>query len=121
MKNYQYLMWPILMSMVLALSLPAHPPTEVKLIYNPETQILTVDILHPTPDIQKHIINEVLVFLNGEEIVRQSFTKQMNKEHHKMACLVNHAKPGDEIVVIAHCNVFGKKKVTYTIPGPGRE
>lgn len=106
----------VLMIFFIASACMAHPPAEVKLEYHAETQILSMNILHPTPDIQKHFIEEIIVMLNGKELVKQLFNTQMQAEGHKAICMVYGAKPGDEIVVIAKCNVFGKKKVSYIIP-----
>ena len=94
----------------------SHPPGEVKLSFNAESHLLKVEALHPTKDVLKHIISKVEIKLNEKDLIEQIFLSQMNTEFQEVTFFIIDAKPGDEITVIAHCNVYGKKKGKIQIP-----
>ena len=106
----------VVTNLLLVWSLAAHPPSSIALEFQPETGLLIIDIQHPTPDVQKHYINKVEILLNDRLVVSQEFFYQTDPEQQKAACIVHGAKPGDEILVIGYCNVFGKKKAAVTVP-----
>ena len=93
----------------------AHPASKVDVSYNLNDQILVVVAEHNTKDVTKHWIDQIIVQLNGKEIIQQVFVMQMDREKQKATYLIPGAKEGDEIVVIARCNVHGKKKVKITV------
>ncbi|MBN1783194.1 hypothetical protein JW948_18810 [bacterium] len=96
----------------------AHPPSNMTFSWDPKTGILQIDMHHPTPDVLKHIISEVVIEQNGLEIVRQEFKFQVTAESHKvLTLLTGSTKPGDTIRVTAKCNVFGKRTESFVIPG----
>ena len=71
---------------------------------------------HEVKDASEHIINKVVVKLNGKEILKQEFLTQENTEKQTVIYQIHDAKSGDKLEVTAHCNVFGKKKETVQIP-----
>jgi uncharacterized membrane protein len=92
-----------------------HPASKVDLSYHLEDHILTVVAEHDTKDITKHRIDQIIVQLNGNEIIQQTFAIQFDQEMQKATYLIPDAKAGDEIVVIARCSVYGKKKAKIKI------
>ena len=94
----------------------AHPPSQINIQYDPVTQLMSLDIIHPTQDAENHHIKLVEITLNGKWIIKQEFSVQTESLKHQTAALLVLAKPGDKIDITAVCNVFGKKEVSYIIP-----
>ncbi len=93
----------------------AHPPSKVDLNFNLQDHILTVVAVHNTKDVVKHRIGKIVVQLNGNEIIQQTFAIQLNPDEQKATYLIPGAKTGDEITVTAQCSIYGKKKVKITV------
>ncbi len=86
----------------------AHPPSDIKITYNPKTKILTAVIAHKVSDVKKHFINKVDVGLNGREVISHAISKQDNKANQTVSYLMPDASPGDVLSVEAYCNLSGK-------------
>ncbi|MDP8221599.1 MAG: hypothetical protein P9X26_09645 [Candidatus Stygibacter frigidus] len=93
----------------------AHPASKVDLSFDKETSVLTVNFDHKVKDIDKHFIFEILVYLNGDQIIEQKLEKQDNLETGEVFYKIVDAKPGDEIKVSIKCNKFGKKSTKLII------
>mgnify|MGYP001570181913 FL=1 len=88
----------------------AHPPSDIKITYNPKTKILTAVIVHNVSDVKKHFINKVGVGLNGKEIIEHSISQQDNNISQTVSYLIPDAKAGDTLSVEGYCNISGKLK-----------
>lgn len=86
----------------------AHPPSDIKITFNPETKMLKAVILHDVRDPQKHFIKKVDVGLNGKEIINQVISRQDNNEGQTVSYLVPDAKAGDALSVEGYCSISGK-------------
>jgi hypothetical protein len=93
----------------------AHPPSKIDLSFNLQDHILTVVAEHDTKDVVKHRIDQIIVQLNDNEIIQQTFAIQLDQDEQKATYLIPDAKAGDEIVVTARCSIYGKKKVKITV------
>ncbi len=93
----------------------AHPPHKIDLSFNLQDHVLTVVAEHDTKNVVKHRIGQIVVQLNGDEIIQQTFVIQLNPDEQKATYLIPGAKAGDEIAVIAKCSIYGKKKVKITV------
>jgi len=94
----------------------AHPPSQIAASFDPETSLLTIRILHSVPDPRgDHYIDEVRVFLNGKEVIRQYFFSQLSAQEQQAQYLIVDAKKGDVLEVFAHCSKFGDRKVQPTV------
>ncbi|MCF7918497.1 MAG: hypothetical protein K9N06_01105 [Candidatus Cloacimonetes bacterium] len=93
----------------------AHPASEVTLAFDQETSILTVNFAHNVNDVDKHFIFEILVYLNGEQIIEQLLQKQDNTETGTVIYKIVEAKKGDKIKVRTNCNKTGKKAAEIVI------
>ncbi|MCX5711760.1 MAG: hypothetical protein NTY47_01650, partial [Candidatus Omnitrophica bacterium] len=58
----------------------AHPPSDIKITFDPIAKILTAVIMHNTSNTINHYINKVDVGLNGKDIIEQTISKQDNNE-----------------------------------------
>lgn len=93
----------------------AHPPSDIKITYDPSTKILTAVIMHNVSNIEKHFINKVDVGLNGKDIIEQSISKQDNNISQTVSYLIPDAKDGDTLSVEGHCSISGTLKKEITV------
>ncbi len=105
----------LVMILFLPVLLKSHPASEVKLKFNQESQVLEVAALHDSKNIQKHFIDKVTVYLNGNEIITQVLFAQENREKQVLKYRITDAQAGDVIQVEVKCNVYGKQKNEYKI------
>jgi len=108
----------VLLAVLAAGSVWAHPPKDVKIEFDPESKMLMVTAPHDTKDATKHFIGAVEVELNGEKIIEQKFKSQVNADMQMAHYWINDAGAGDTLVVTAACNIAGKKKATFEIAKP---
>ena len=54
----------------------ANSPQEMKLSYNRQTQVLTVNITHPSTSPSSHYIKEIVVSNNGKVVKKTSYKSQ---------------------------------------------
>ncbi len=92
----------------------AHPPSDIKINYDPQTKILRVVIVHNVSNPSNHFINKVDVSLNGKEIIEQQLSRQDNNAEQTVSYLIPDAKANDVIGVEAYCSISGKLKKEIT-------
>ena len=56
----------------------AHPPSDIKITFDPMTNILTAVIAHNTSNPSNHYIKKVDIGLNGKEIIEHTISRQDN-------------------------------------------
>ncbi|MCX7705217.1 MAG: hypothetical protein N2115_03025 [bacterium] len=93
----------------------AHPPSDIKINFDPQAKILKATIIHNTNNIEKHYIGEVEIYLNGKEIISQKISKQENAKEQTAMYLISDVKKGDKITVEAYCSISGVLKKTITV------
>lgn len=100
----------IVPALVFAFSSPAyaHPPSDIKIAFDPATKMLTAVIIHNVADPLSHYIKKVDVGLNGKEIIEQAVSRQDNPGSQTVICLVPDVKDGDVLSVEGHCSISGK-------------
>ncbi|MHB8155085.1 MAG: hypothetical protein ACYDFR_03420 [Candidatus Omnitrophota bacterium] len=86
----------------------AHPPSDIKITFDPKTKMLTAVIIHDVSNPSKHYIKKVDVALNGEEIIQQSISRQDNFDSQTVSYLIPDAKVGDVFSVEGYCSISGK-------------
>lgn len=86
----------------------AHPPSDIKITFDPETKMLQAVIMHDVKDPVRHFIKKVDVGLNGKEIISQAISQQDNKESQTVHYLIPDAKAGDVLSVEGYCSISGK-------------
>jgi desulfoferrodoxin (superoxide reductase-like protein) len=112
MKHFAFL---ILIGLLLTSSIFAHPPSEIKLEFDPFEYILTVIIYHYVNNPNKHYIYKVTVELNGKEIIKQEFKYQYADDAQLALYKIFDAHQGDEITVTAYCSISGKKEAKIVL------
>ena len=92
-----------------------HPPDGVELVFNTTENVLQVTVRHNVKDLGTHYVDQIVVELNGEKIIEQSFKSQSDSRLQMVEYRIIDAEPGDEILVTARCNISGRKKVKITV------
>lgn len=93
---------------VLSVVAYAHPPSDIKITFDPKTKILNAVIIHGVSNPNAHFIKKVDVSLNGKEIIQQSISRQDNFNTQTVNYLIPDAKDGDVFSVEGYCSISGK-------------
>jgi hypothetical protein len=98
----------------------AHPPTVDKVVYDPDSKVLTVTVVHnimvsPVTDPAKHYVKEVDVTVNGNKVVTQTFVIQETPQSEVLVYKI-FAASGDKVTVDATCVLRGSGTKTISIP-----
>ena len=101
--------------MILPLVLSANPPRKVTLTYDADTQKLSVTILHPVRDTEKHYISEITILVDEKEIETKELTSQSSTDAEVYEITLPGLRKGAEIEVQTKCNQFGRKKGKLTV------
>lgn len=86
----------------------AHPPSDIKITFDPQTKMLKAVVMHNTSNPTTHYIKKVDIGLNGEEIIEHTISREDNNESQTVKYLISDAKDGDVISVEGYCNLSGK-------------
>ena len=89
-----------------------HPASKVTLLV--EGKVLHVTVNHNVSNPENHYINDILVFLNNKEIVRQIFFMQTG-DMQKVSYIIPSLKAGDKVTVKTNCSRGGKRSGTITV------
>ncbi len=93
----------------------AHPPSDIRVIFDASSKILTAVIVHGTSNPQGHYIKKVEVGLNAKEIIEQSISQQDNNQTQTVSYFIPDAKSGDRLSVEGYCSISGTLKKEITI------
>ena len=84
----------------------AHSPTHMNIKYEPQYQILMVNITHPVEDNSTHYISGVKICLRESVFKEYNYTSQPTNETFQYFYSIE-AEKGDKIKVAAYCNIEG--------------
>jgi len=93
----------------------AHPPSDIKINFDPGTKMLSAVIMHNTSNPANHYIKKVDVGLNGKRIIGQSIFRQDNNESQSVAYLIPDIKDGDVLSVEGYCSISGNLQKEITV------
>lgn len=95
----------------------AHPPTNMTGSYDQNTEILTVTIIHPVSDPNKHYIEMVEVRVNDTIVLTEYYTSQPNSNifTYKYSIV---AGDGAYILIEARCNENGGMGISVIVGAP---
>lgn len=96
------------------LTVYAHPPKEVTLVYNMTSQRLEVTVIHETSFPGFHYIKQIEIKKKGGSISAHDYESQPTKSKFTYTYDVPAAQ-GDVLEVTASCNLYGSKTVTVTV------
>ncbi len=104
-----------IMLLVMADVASAHPPSKVDLNYDKATKTLSSTMIHHTWNTTMHKISKVEVSVNGKLLKVERFARQFNKIEQRLSITLEDIKPGDEISIMAYCNIFGKRGASLKV------
>lgn len=104
-----------LLIFTLTFSIHAHPPGEIEMNFTMENKMLEVTISHSSDDNTAHFVDEVEVYLNGNQHIEQDFIVQTNNNNQYLHYMIPGAKSGDLIKLTAECNKFGSREMEITV------
>ena len=93
----------------------AHPPSDIKIDFDPKTKMLHAVIIHNTSNPLNHYINKVNVGLNGKDIIEHSISRDDNNKEQTVNYLIPDIKDGDVLSVEGHCSISGQLKKEITV------
>jgi hypothetical protein len=117
MKTKKYLIIGIVLIFcftAMSMQAAATSPRYMKLVYEPQTQTLKVTILHFSPSKTVHYVYKVDVLKNGNPVATQLYTNQPKFFFYTYTYNVT-ATTGDQLMVTANCNLFGKLTRSITL------
>jgi len=98
----------------------AHPPQDMVLEYEIETEILSVTITHITPAQNIHYVNKIEIKRNDELIITELYDSQPTTSEFTYNFDVQ-AVVGDELTVIAYCNIQGSITRSVIVRDPSQD
>jgi len=112
MRKYIITFFLVVLFLMFSVQAFSHPASKVTLLV--EEKVLSITVNHNVGNPENHYINEILVFLNDKEIIRQIFFMQTDNMQ-KVSYIIPSLKPGDEVTVKTNCIRGGKRSRTITI------
>jgi len=88
----------------------AHPASDIKITFDPDTKTLVAVITHNVSNPQSHYIDKVDIALNGKEIIGQAISRQDNNIDQTVSYHIPDIQGGDVLSVDTDCNKGGKLK-----------
>jgi len=117
MKAKKYIVLVVLLVVGLAtmgMQAAATSPRYMKLVYQPQTQTLSVTVLHFSPAVKIHYVYKIDVLKNANPDSTHLYTSQPKFFFYTYTYNVT-ATTGDELTVTAYCSLFGKLTRSITL------
>lgn len=122
MKKGKYIL--VILMLVTTVALPfqisAHPPQNMVLSYDIETDELTVTIEHNSPAPTVHYVNQIEIERNDQTVLTEEYENQPTTSEYTYTFTVE-ADPDDELTVIATCNIQGQIVKSITVRDPNAD
>ncbi len=99
-----------------------HEPSDMDIKYSAISGNLSITVYHKVNSTSVHYINKLEIYLNRQGlemedrlIISQLFFSQPMRNEQRAQFLVRDLNPGDELKIIAYCNLFGQIQKTLEI------
>jgi len=123
MLNKPSIKWFFCLSfLLLALAAHTHEPSDMTIKYSAISGDLSIIVYHKVNSTSVHYINNMEIYLNRQGLeledrllITQKFFSQPIRNEQRAKFLVRDLNPGDELRVVAYCNLFGKIERIITI------
>jgi len=112
MRNKIFFLFLVMLLFMLSAQVFSHPASKVTLLV--EGKVLQVTVNHNVGNAENHYTEEILVFLNDKEIIRQIFFMQTG-DVQKVSYTIPSLQPGDEVTVNTNCSRGGKRSGSITV------
>ena len=108
----------LIVSLLIAAPVLAHPPKDITASYDSASQVLTVSVLHGTMNGAMHHIKQVTLTSNGNVFLSQTFSDQYDNGRQVVMAVVPKLKGPFSFKAKADCNLWGslEKNLTVNIP-----
>ena len=93
----------------------AHPPSKIDINYDKATNTISSVIKHKSFFKKKHRISNVEILINGELVKTEVFDIQFNRKEQRFSSVLENIKDGDEISIVAYCNLYGKRTASMQV------
>lgn len=87
----------------------AHAPRTVNLNYNNTDNTLHIEAIHQVRNVERHFIDEIKIYVNGEEKKLVTFEKQSHPDKAEYSYKIGKLKKGDIIKVDVSCSRIGSR------------
>ncbi|MEF8847739.1 MAG: hypothetical protein V5A68_01230, partial [Candidatus Thermoplasmatota archaeon] len=118
MKKTNLLITAIVVMSLAATNVSAHPPQDMDLTYDKDSNVLEVSIAHSVPP-AGHYVNRLVITKNDVQVIEEEYSSQTSDEFTKSFTI--DAEIGDEITVTAYCNIQGSITRSITIEDPNAD
>ncbi|UCC92738.1 MAG: hypothetical protein JSW25_08755 [Thermoplasmata archaeon] len=89
-----------------SMTVSAHQPEAMTLIYNDRLDILTVSISHDVKDGTTHYVDKIEVYIGATQVIERTFIEQPRDNYNERFTLK--ADEGDVVRVVAACKLEGE-------------
>ena len=105
----------VILSVVWAVPAPGHPPGEIEMQFDLATKVLFISAYHAVSDSTRHYVDRIVVKLNGDEIIEQTFRSQNDNQIQIVEYTIIDAQAGDEIEATVGCNISSRLRRTLFV------
>ena len=112
MKKQIIILFLVVLFLTFSMQALSHPASKV--ILSIEGKVVHVTVKHNVSNPENHYIDEILLFLNDKEIIKQILfmqTGDMQEVYYTIPSL----KPGDKVTVKTNCSRGGNRSGTITV------
>jgi septal ring-binding cell division protein DamX len=99
---------------ILSTPVLAHPPSQMALAYDVDTQVFAVSIMHSVPDPTSHYVEKVELTKNGAPLLTKEYTSQPSTSALTYTYAID-ADIGDILEVTAYCSIYGSIREQITV------
>ena len=104
----------VMLLIMLALPVTAHPPAQVSLAYDSQNQSLNVTTTHVVSNPASHYVFKIAVQKNGEQVLTKEYTSQLTSSTFTYIYLINATK-GDVLKATDYCIIAGSRSAEITV------
>jgi desulfoferrodoxin (superoxide reductase-like protein) len=115
-RSFQYASLALLALIVVCGQASAHSPSDMNLIWDPDSISVLVTITHHVSDLSSHYISEIELWKNGEIVETLRYSSQPSPDSFTYRYHLP-LDAGDTATVIARCNIGGEITREYRNSG----
>lgn len=104
----------MILLLILAMPVTAHPPALVSLAYDSQNQSLKVTTTHQVSDPTSHYIFRIDILKNGKQVITKEYTSQPSSSTFSYDYPLNASK-GDVLKATAYCVIAGSRSSEITV------
>ena len=116
-KHSLIVLYVALSVITISISVSAHSPSSMTLLYDFNTQTLDVTVFHTVADPGTHYIEDIIIWVNDILNQSQGYSSQDSVSQHHDTFVVPTVH-GDEIKVQAICSISGSVTETIIVQNP---